>query len=174
MIQNYSRYKILQEFFDFPRKNFYIREISRNVKIAQSSVINHLKALEKEGMITKERKGLYPTFKANRDNDLFKVYKKMNIMLRINKTGLLDYIYDNCMPEVIILFGSASKGEDIEESDMDLFIVAPSKKLSMRKYEKRLNRKIGLFFEKNFSRLNNELKNNVLNGIILKGYLRVF
>ena len=41
---------------------------------------------------------------------------------KIKEIGLLDYIYDKCMPDAIILFGSASKGEDTEESDIDIFV----------------------------------------------------
>jgi len=174
MIQKYSRYRILQEFFDFPRKDFQMRELSRRTKIAQTSVINHLKALLKEELIIKKKDGIYPSFKANRDNEMFKIYKKFDLILRINQTGLLNYIYDSCLPDCIILFGSASRGEDVEESDIDLFVQAREKKLNLEKYEKLLNRKISLFFEENFSRLNKELKNNILNGIVLKGYIKVF
>ena len=174
MIQNYSRYRILQEFFNFPRRNFHMREISRAVKIAQPSTLAHLKALLNEGFILREKKGIYPTFIANRDNELFKHYKKFNLVSRIYQEGLLDYIYDNCMPNAIIIFGSASKGEDIEESDIDIFIQAPEKRLALGKYEKSLNRRISLFFEEDFHRLSNELKNNILNGIILKGYIKIF
>jgi len=174
MIQKYSRYRILQKFFDFPRKEFYMRELSRRTKIAQTSVINHLKALLREKLIIKKKDGIYPSFKANRDNDMFKIYKKFDLILRINQTGLLNYIYDSCLPDCIILFGSASRGEDVEESDIDLFVQAREKKLNLEKYEKLLNRKISLFFEENFSRLSKELKNNILNGIILKGYIKVF
>ncbi len=174
MIQNYSRYAILQEFFDFPRKDFQMRELSRRTKIAQPSVINHLKALVKENLILKEKKGTYPTFRANRDYEMFRLYKKINLILRLKQSNLLDYIQDSCMPDAIILFGSASKGEDIEESDIDIFIQAPEKKLAIEKYEKLLNRKITLFFEENFSKLSKELKNNILNGVILKGYIKVF
>ncbi len=174
MIQKYNRYKILQEFFDFPRKDFQMREISRRTKLAQPSVINHLKALLGENLIIKEKKGIYPTFRANRNNELFKLYKKFDLILRINQNGLIDYIFDNCVPNCIILFGSASKGEDIEESDIDLFVQAKEKKLNFEKYEKQLNRKITLFFEENFSGLSKELKNNILNGIVLKGYIKVF
>lgn len=67
------------------------------------------------------------------------------------------------------MFGSASKGDDLEESDIDLFVQAPEKKIKLAKYEKLLKRKISLFFEENFSRLSKELKNNILNGNILKG-----
>lgn len=174
MLQKYSKYRILQEFFDFPKKDFQMRELSRRTKIAQTSVMNHLRALVKEKMVIKEKKGIYPTFRANRDNELFKIHKKTNLLLRLYKTGLVDYVYDNCMPDVIILFGSAAKGEDVEESDIDLFVQAKAKKLSLERYNKALNRKITLFFEENFSRLSKELKNNILNGIILRGYIKVF
>jgi predicted nucleotidyltransferase/predicted DNA-binding protein YlxM (UPF0122 family) len=174
MIEKYSRYRILQEFFDFPRKDFQMREISRRTKISQPSVINHLKALVKMNLIIKEKKGIYPAYRANREDELFKTYKKTDFMLRIQKIGLINYIYDSCFPNAVILFGSTSKGEDIEQSDIDLFIQSPEKKLNLEKYEKLLNRKISLFFEENFSKLNNELKNNIINGIIIKGYLKIF
>ncbi|MEK6842349.1 MAG: nucleotidyltransferase domain-containing protein [Nanoarchaeota archaeon] len=174
MIQNYSRYRILQEFFDFPRKNFQMRELSRKVNLSQSSVINHLKPLLKEGFILKEKKGIYPAFIANRNNLMFRIYRKFNIFIRLYETGLVDQIYDSCFPDTIILFGSASKGEDTEESDLDLFVQSKTKKLDLKKYEKLLNRKISLFFEDDFSKLGDELKNNILNGIILKGYIKAF
>ena len=174
MLQNYSRYKILQEFFDFPRKDFQMREISRRTKLSQSSVTNHLKNLLKEGFILKEKKGIYPTFISNRDNLRFRIYKKFNLLIRLYETGLLDYLYDSCFPNSIILFGSSSKGEDIEESDLDIFVQAKTKKLNLEKYEKLLNRRISIFFEDNFLKLNSELKNNILNGTVLKGYIKVF
>lgn len=174
MLQKYNRYNILQKFFDFPTKNFQMREISRLTKIAQPSVIAHLKALLKEGLIIKEKKGIYPTLSANRDNNGFKTYKKFNLIVRMYEIGLIDYIYDSYLPDSIILFGSASKGEDIEKSDIDLFVQAKAKKLDLGKYEKLLNRKIALLFEENFAKLSNELKNNILNGILLKGYIKVF
>ena len=174
MIQKYSRYTILQEFFDSPTKSFHMREISRNTKITQPSASIHLKALLHEKLILKEDKGLYPTYRANRDYELFKIYKKLNILLRIQQANLLDYISNACSPRAIILFGSASLGEDIETSDLDLFIRSEKAELSLEKYEKILKRKINPFFEEKFNRLSNELKNNILNGIILKGYIKVY
>jgi predicted nucleotidyltransferase len=174
MIQKYSRYRILQEFLDFPLKDFQMREVSRRVGVAQSSVINHLKELEKEGLILKEKKGIYPTFKSNRDNETFKIYKKFNTILKITKTKLLDYIEDSCLPNSIILFGSAARGEDIESSDIDLFVECKEKKINVTKYRKLLNRGVSLFFKEDFSKLNKELKNNILNGTILRGYIKVF
>jgi predicted nucleotidyltransferase len=151
-----------------------MREICRNLNLGAPSVLNHLKELQKEDFIIREKKGIYPTYRANRDNEKFKLYKKLNTVLRINETGLLNYIYDNCLPEAIILFGSAALGEDIEESDIDIFIVSKNKNLNLEKYNKILKRKVNLFFEDNFSRLSKELKNNIINGVVLKGYLKVY
>ncbi len=151
-----------------------MRELSRRTKIAQPSIIAHLKALVDEGLIIKEKKGIYPAFRANRDNNMFKLYKKFDLLYKLHQSGLLEYIYDGCVPDAIVLFGSASRGEDVEESDIDLFVQAPEKKLILRKYEKLLNRKIALFFKEDFSKLSTELKNNILNGTALKGYLKVF
>ncbi len=174
MLQNYTRYRILQEFFDFPTQGFLIREICRRTKITQPSVVLHLRELLKDGLIIKEEAKPYALFKANRDNEIFKILKVFNIVLRIKNSGLLDHIWDYVNPDVVVLFGSAARGEDIESSDIDLFVQGKEKKVSLDKYEKALNRKISLFFKENFIRLNPELKNNILNGIVLRGYLKVF
>ena len=42
-----------------------------------------------------------------------------------------------------------------------------------KKFEKELNRKINVFFEENFDKLSKELKQNVINGYKLNGFLRV-
>lgn len=151
-----------------------MREISRRTKIAQPSVINHLNSLLKDRLILKEREGIYPTYRANREDEFFKTYKKMDLILKMNRTNLVSYIYDSAVPNAIILFGSAAKGEDIEGSDIDLFVQSPDKKLKLDKYEKLLNRRISVFFEENFLKLNKELKNNIINGILIKGYLKAF
>ena len=174
MLQNYNRYKIIQQFFYFPTKGYLVRELSRKTKIAQPSIINHLRVLLKEGLIIKVKAKPYPLYKANRENEIFKILKIFDLIHRIKASGLLDHLYDSTLPNVIILFGSAAKGEDIEESDIDIFVQAKEKRLNLLKYEREFNRKISLFFEENFSKLPNELKNNILNGIILKGYLKVF
>jgi len=174
MIQNYNRYKVLKLFFDFPTKNFQIRQVSRELKLGQPSVTNHLKELLNEGLIMKDKEGIYPSFKANRDSKLFKLYKKNDIVLNLESSGFINYVYDSCLPDTIILFGSSSKGEDIEGSDIDIFVESKEKKLNLNKYEKLFNREITLFFEEDFSKLSNELKNNILNGVVLRGYIKVF
>jgi predicted nucleotidyltransferase len=179
MWENYNKYKVMKVFFYNPLPKgigFQLREISRKIKLAPKSVSIYLKALEKEGLILKGKHRFlnYPIYYANRDSEMFKLYKKLDMIVSMKETGLLDYLYDNLMPEVIILFGSASKGEDTAESDVDLFVQSRETKLELKKFESLLNRRISIFFSKDFKSLSKELKNNVLNGVILKGYLKVF
>ena len=150
MIGKNNQFKILREFMVFPRKFFYAREISRETNIALPSVLSYLKKLKKENLILGEKSGLYQRFIANRDNEMFKILKKSYLVLKINDLGLLDYLYEVCLPNSIVLFGSSSKGEDIEESDIDIFVESSEKELNLKKYEKKLNRNINVFFKNNF------------------------
>lgn len=172
MFQNYNLYKILQLFFDCPTKLFQLRGISRLTKISLPSVINHVKVLEKQGFVKKEKKTTYPSFIANKTNK-FKLYKKNDILIRLNESGLIEYLSNKLLPNVLILFGSASRGEDIETSDIDLFILAKEEELNLKKYQTKLKRKIKPFFEENLDNIPKELLNNIINGIVLKGYLKV-
>lgn len=173
MIQKYSRYKILQKFFDLPRKAFLVRELSRNTKLAVPSVRLHLKALLGEGLIIKDKAGLYPSFKALRENMFFKLLKSQNIIFRLHQTGIVNLIEKTAYPTCIVLFGSASRGEDNEDSDIDLFVQSKQIKLDLGRFEKQLNRKINVLFEPDIKSLGPELINNLANGTVLYGYLKV-
>lgn len=178
MLQKNNRWSVLRVFFDDPASStrFQLREISKKISLAPLSVKNYLSELAKENLIikTKHRIHNYPVYIANRENELFRLLKKIDTMYIMSSSGLLDYINNECIPEVIILFGSAARGEDIKESDIDLFIKSKEKKLDIKKYEQKLKRHINIFFEENFNKLSKELKNNVINGVILRGYLKAF
>ena len=179
MLQKDNRYRILRIFFDDPSPKgigFQLREISRKVSIAPPSVKNYLTELKKEGLIAKVKYRIhgYPVYYANRDNDSFKFLKKLDTIMKIKESGLLEYLSETCMPDAIILFGSSASGEDLKDSDIDLFVASKDEKISLDKFEKYLNRKISILFSDSFGKLSKELKNNIINGIILKGYLKVF
>ncbi len=178
MLQKNNKWSVLKVFFEDPSPNarFQLREISKKIHLAPISVKNYLTELDKEDLIVKikHRAHNYPLYSANRENELFRLLKKINTILCLRNSGLLAYINDLCMPEVIILFGSAAKGEDILESDIDLFIQCKEKKMMLKKYEQRCKRNINLFFAEDFDKLSKEFKNNIINGVILKGYLKVF
>ena len=178
MLQKDNLTNVLEVFFDDPLTEglgFQLREISRNITLAPKSVKLYLEQLEKDTLIIKKkhRTQKYPLYYANRDSDYFKLLKKLNILLRIKESGLLDNLAEKCMPDVIVLFGSASKGEDVKGSDIDLFLQCKAKKVDLTRYEKELKRTINLFFHDNFDTLSKELKLNIINGYKLQGYLKV-
>lgn len=172
MLQNYNKYKILDLFFKFPRRNFQLREISRLAKIALPSTKKYLVDLTKNQLILENKETLYKSYNANTENKDFKLYKKVSTLIKLK--DLIDEIEDKINPDVIIIYGSASKGEDVEDSDIDLFIIGKEKTLNLKDFEKKLNRKIHIVFENNIKDVSKEFLNNLINGIILSGYLKVF
>ena len=180
MIQNYSRWRVLRVFFDDPdpREGFTIRWISKEIGLATTSVKLHLDELSREKgegypLVTRSEGRSYPVYRANRSIELFRFYKKMDIIFRIRESGLLEFLSERCSPDSIVLFGSASRGEDVKGSDIDIFVASGEKSLDLKKYEGILKRPISLHFSRSFGRLPNELRNNIINGVILDGYLKV-
>lgn len=174
MLQKDNRQRVLELFFKHPTSEFQLRQVSRLAKLAPPSTKNYLQELEQEGLIVKSKKGTYPVYLAVRESDLFKNLKKWNLAIELTTEGLVNHIVSTCAPDAIVLFGSASLGEDVETSDIDIAIIAQECALDFKKYEKILGRKISPLFVSNFNELRSELKNNILNGVILQGYVKVF
>ena len=179
MIQNYSRWLVLRQFFDDPNGEFTIRLLSKRIKLATTSVRLHLDQLSKgveEGypLVIKSKGVSYPVYKANWESNLFRFYKKIDMLFKIKECGLVEKIEEEVFPEVVILFGSASKGEDTTRSDIDIFLLCKGKEINLERFEKFLNRSISLHFANDLNKLPKELRNNIINGMRLSGYLEVF
>jgi len=176
MLQKCSILKVARVFFHEPTKQHYLIEISRNTKLAHTSVKKYISILKEKKIITetKEKKGsrVFPLFKANLQNKEYKDYKKINNLLEIKESNLISYLIDNLMPNSIVLFGSYQKGEDIEDSDIDLFLECKEENIDISNFQ--LHRKIQLHFRDSFKKYPKELQSNIINGIVLHGYLEIF
>jgi len=170
--RGYSRYRVLRVFFDHPSKKFFIREVSRKTDISYPSVRNHINGLLEEGFIKKDEEGMYPRYSLG-DSKKTRIYKRNDLLARLYESGLVKELEGKTRPNCIILYGSAVEGRDDERGDVDLFIQAEEKDVDLEKYEKKINRKISLLFEPEIKHLNKELLNNLVNGVTLKGYLKV-
>src|SRR3989344_4119955 len=171
MLEKYNKYKLLKGFLDNPTDSCRLRELSRIIKISPPSIMLYLKEFENEDFIKSYAKRGIPFYKANRDNEDFIFYKKLSILYELHKSGLSDFLWEKLSPDAIILYGSYAKGESTEESDIDLFIIGKEKKINIDEFEKKLGKNVHLIFEENINKIPIELKNNLVNGIILKGYL---
>jgi len=178
MLQKCSIYKTAEVFFITPSKRYSLIDISRSICLAHTSVKKNLDNLIKQGIINEhiEKKGKrkYPSYEANRSSHNYISNKILYNLRSLMDSNVIDLIQDSLMPRSIILFGSFLRGEDTEDSDIDLYVEAKKEDLYLKQYEKKLNRKIELHFNDNFASYPKELKNNIANGFVLKGFLEGF
>lgn len=174
MLQNYNKYKVLKVFLDSPTEHHRLREISRECGLAPLSVKNYLSELEKEKLVRKTVKHGIPLYLAERDDETFKLYKRISLILELHESGLVNYLWDKLSPDAIILYGSHSKGESTEDSDIDLALLGTGKTIDLTKFENLLKKRIHIITYQNLKDISVELRNNILNGLILKGYVKVF
>jgi len=111
--QNWN--KILELIFEYPNQKFSVREISKKTKIPSSSVQRYMQDFKKQELIDKNNQLII--------NHYSKFLKTFFIIKKMLNIGLIDYIEKTLVPETIILFGGARKGEYDHESDIDLFII---------------------------------------------------
>ena len=168
-----SLLKVLEVFAIEPIRIHYIKEISKKIDLAPTSVKLHIKYLLQNSVILRKRGEIFSGYIANRDNADFLFYKKVLNLVKLKESGLLNYLVDSAYPEAIVLYGSYAKGEDIETSDMDILIVSKVKKrLEVGKFETILHRKIHIVYEENINKLSSELRTEIINGIVMHGYLK--
>lgn len=172
MLENYNRYRILQEFFKEPTKKHQLRELSRATDISLPSVKEHVEKLQERGFVEKIEEGVYPGYEASRDEE-FRLYKKLDLERRLHRSGLVDHLNEELSrPDAIVLFGSAANGEDIEESDIDILVVCGEREVDLTEFEEKFGRKINLqFMDEGELKKNEELANSIANGVVLSGYL---
>ncbi|MCF7910785.1 nucleotidyltransferase domain-containing protein [Candidatus Pacearchaeota archaeon] len=168
MVQKCSYLKVLEIFLVEPRNIHFIKEISKKINLAHTSVRNNIQLLLKEKLIVKKKSKPFDGYVANRDNENFIWYKRAYNLTSLKE--LVNSITEICYPKSISLFGSYSLGEDIESSDIDLLVISKIKKdFDLSNFEKLLKRKINIIFVKSLSELDSKLKNKVLNGFVLYG-----
>jgi len=156
MLQKCSILKVAEVFFNEPTKNHYLLEISKKAGIAHTSVKKHLMVLKELSIIKEsiEEKGnrKFPLYMANINSKNYTDYKKIHNLLKLQESGVIDFLKNNLMPGSIVLFGSYRKGEDTEDSDIDLFVECKEKKLGLPEFKRQLSRNIQLHFKDDFKK----------------------
>lgn len=159
-----------------PTAKLRVRQIERAIKAPLPSVIRYCKDLEKEGMLKKETASGVSTYSADRASKKFLTAKRLFNIHLIFESGLIGHLVKEYFNPVIVLFGSYSKGEDVEASDIDLYIETQKKhEFNLQKFEKIFKRKIQVFNYRNIKEVHNRhLSNNIINGITINNFLEVF
>lgn len=178
MSKKINEQEILELFFSEERE-YHLREVARQCGITPVSAKKYLEAFAKNGLLERREERGNLLYSPSR-NQSYAFEKSIHNLRTIRGSGLVTFLERELEYPAVVLFGSYAKGENRPDSDIDLFIIADTKKkLDVRAYEKRLSTTIHLFLHtpQEFGKMqkeNPELLNNALNGIILTGYLEVF
>ena len=157
-----------------------IREIARALRVTPTAVSKALPELEKEGIVKIKKHGKINLVlvEFNRDNAKAIQLKRAENLKFIYESGIFDRLYNEFPGCTIILFGSYSKGEDVyteeeeNRSDIDIAVIGiMGKGVDVAKFEKILERKINFNFYESFGKIHKNLKDSILNGIVLSGGL---
>jgi predicted nucleotidyltransferase len=160
--------KVLEVFLTEPTKMHFIKEVARRIKLAPTSVRMYFKELLKEGLIKNKEAEPFDGFVANTENKDFVLYKRCYNLYTLKE--LTNHIVSEYYPKLLVVFGSYSYGEDKEHSDIDILIVSKTKdKITLDKFEKKLNRSIHPVIVKNLDELEKSMIKKVYNGIVLHG-----
>lgn len=168
--------KIKKYFFVNPTAKLRVRQIEKTLNLPLPSIIRYCKELKGEGILKTIKTGNIVFYTADRTNSKFLLEKRLFNIKQLYESGLINYLKEELSNPNTILFGSYSRGEDIENSDIDIYIETPSKKeIHIKKFEILLKRNIQVFRHKSIKEIKNkDLANNIINGIILNGFVRVF
>jgi len=174
MFTKINKLKVLRLFLENQNSYFHLREIARLTYISPGGMFKILKKLEDEKLVIREKTKVMDNFIANVENKEYIAIKKAFNIYSIMGSGLIEFLVEAYSPKAIVLFGSYAKGEDTEKSDIDIAIITnKEKRLDISKYEEVLKRRINPL-EIDIKKIKKEMKNNLVNGIVLYGYLEMF
>ncbi len=176
MIRKSIKESVKEHFFINPASKMRVRQIEKKLKLPLPSVIRYCRELEKEGILATIKTGNVVFYTADRANGNFLLEKRLFNLKQIYLSKIIDYVRKELSNPQIILFGSYAKGEDTEESDIDLYIETLSKKeISLAVFEKKLERRIQVFRHASLEQVKNpHLANSIINGVVLNGFIEVF
>lgn len=168
MVQKCSYLRVLEIFFIEPTTIHFVKEISKRINLAPTSVRNHIKDLLKQGLIARKKAKPFDGLIANRENEDFIFYKRVYNLYSLKE--LSSFLVTKYYPKVLVIFGSYSTGEDVEDSDIDLFILSNIKKeTDLNNFEKKLKRKVNILILNDLNELDKNLLKKIWNGIVLYG-----
>ena len=162
-------------FFDNPTREWHFEEILKEAEITRSKADAWLKGFIKEGLIRRvKEKGKMPYFISNYTSPQYKNKKKLFALDKLYESGLLNHLDSLKKAETVILFGSFTRSDWYEKSDIDIFIYGDPEGLKIVDYELRLHREIQVFIcrdKKGLYRLGQRLIRNIIKGNLIKGNL---
>src|SRR3989344_2835220 len=166
--------KIINErslFFEDCYREISVREYAREMKTTPPTASKRLKEFASKDLLKQRSERGFLFFCANRESHVLKDFSI--IYWREKLKEFVEYVEDFVHPDSIILFGSLTKLEVNEKSDVDIAIFGGFKKdIDLKKFEKKLGKEIQVFRFESLDKVNKELRVGIIGGCSLKGVLR--
>ena len=117
------REELLTLYFSNPNKKYYLRELERILNFSVGNIRRELIKLESTGLFLSENKGNLVYYYLNQSYPLFEELKSI-----ISKTSGASKMLQNILVKFkdidrAFIYGSFAKGEEREDSDIDLLII---------------------------------------------------
>lgn len=144
-------------YLSLQKESKYSKEIAKAINISLGASSQSLRKLEKLRLINFEQRGREKYYSVNLDNPFIKNFK-----ISLNVLSIQELINEiSIFSDRIILFGSYAKGLNVEDSDIDLFVLSSDKsKINkiLNKYKKEKKLSVILVTTIEFSLLKNKDK----------------
>ena len=177
---NEAYQKALAWFFSFPTLKIGLSDFAKKVNISKTTANKIVTRLAKEDFLTKEVIGKSWQMYCNQKN-IYNFSKKIGYNLAMIYESNLINMIKQAIPQAraIVLFGSYRKGDDTEDSDIDIAVeILGNENLKIIELgqfplfglRKEVKLNAHLFCR---NKIDINLFNNIANGIVLDGFLEV-
>ena len=179
MIQTYQKItqlKVLTLFLDDPYTSCYLRESARMLDMDPMTIKRSLDILIKDEFLIKYEEKNRILYQANLENPALRYLKISYNLSWLQEKNLVEFITSKMKSVTsIMLFGSFAKGENDENSDIDIVIISQSKDKPTAELTNLLNKDVNLL---NFTpaQWSNQSKKNrafyldvIVDGVLLYG-----
>ena len=134
--------KVTGLFFNTP-KHWHFEELLNKSGLSRPRLAVWLKKFIKQGLIKRLKpKGKMPYYIGISENPEFRNRKRLFAIKTLTESGLLDHLSSLKKAKVVIIFGSFSRADWYDDSDIDIFIYGDESNFEYYKYKQKLKREI--------------------------------
>jgi|APSaa5957512622_1039677.scaffolds.fasta_scaffold77367_1 predicted nucleotidyltransferase len=167
-----SKENVLLETFFNSQKHWHFEELRKFIKIGKPQLARWLKVFQKQGIIKRIKpQSKMPYYVANFSHPHYINRKNLFAMQKMTESGLFDHLLSLQKTKVVIVFGSFSRADWHQDSDIDIFFYGNDTDFEQGKYELKLKRNIQLHTAKNTKDLQkiDKLLPYIIAGDFIKG-----
>jgi len=134
--------QVLELFFNTP-KHWHFGELLGKSRVSRPRLNEWLKKFIKEGIVKKVKpRRKMPHYVPINKSKTFQHKKRLFALKKMTESGLLSHLASLKKAKVVVVFGSFSRADWYDTSDVDIFIYGNDSDFQQGKYELKLKRDI--------------------------------